>query len=1105
MMLFLLNHTHCYNKLLKTGSLLAMHGVLLLNMGYSQTSFIESFDDDSLDQGWMYDESNYELTEANEILRVEIGNVQADRTGKISYDLGAIDLSNHPYLSIKARASKYPVFLNVTFTDIHGTESNTYDDEYLVINPDLKPFFAKEEFITHYFNLSGKLSQLEPDKTNLDSTQISKVNIYLFNKYIEGQPSTLFFDQLVIGSEVILPEKGKTFDFNVTQPLDPWAPVKQGNYIFEIEDSVLRIDVHKNIGSPFRVKMDPLDLEENAFLSFKIKNEREIYFGIRLWDAKGAYSHDFQLKKVLEASEAFKHYRIDLSGYRKDFEPVNTQGIEIEFNTNASFSGTVYLDDLQIGTCAVHPETEPRSISVIQTGKGIIIDGEIDQGWDHAQFNPLVTNDVDIPEEDDLSARFKALWDAQHLYLLLDIQDDSEIISMEEERSDLVTLFFDIQNRDTEINGNFGTTEGYFQRYSAKMESESGLIVESNGITRQAVKTSKGLRMEYQIPWNAFSDTMAVGNGTVMGFEITINDVDDPVEKIVENSLVWSGKVPGVYYGPSVSSYYYGDLHFTAETLATNDIDFINEIQGSVLILVDNTYSDDLKEELIMLQTDLTGDGWHVIRYDIGRTMAVPEVKKIITHEYGRTDDLRALILLGHVAVPYSGNVGPDGHPDHRGAWPADVYYADMDGEWTDSIENQTTAVRPENRNVPGDGKFDCSIIPSEIELQVGRIDLSNLPEFADHDAALLKEYIGKNHDYRTGNSARDSKVYYFNAWNTVSGMLSLDTYDELHVGAPGEFLFAHEQNNYLVSYGLTWAQYTSAFGVGRTFDFANKPVNTVFTILSGSYFGDWDNENNLLRASLASRPSVLAGLWGTEWDLGNMFTGATIGEVYVDFHNRVMALNRHGSFYALMGDPTLCFNPVKQVSNLVTTMNQVGSLLEWTPSEDIVDGYNIYRTDTFSNRFVRINDTLVTDTCYLDLNNPGQDEIYMVRPVKYESNSLGDFYKLGTGLINKDLPDTGYEYPTQFQSKRISPGEIILFPNPTSGLLHVGFNDPFNEDITIQVYNLSGQIILNEHLINDQEILDLSDQLAGCYFIKLTGMGWYTVRKVLILNRMNQ
>ena len=68
-----------------------------------------------------------------------------------------------------------------------------------------------------------------------------------------------------------------------------------------------------------------------------------------------------------------------------------------------------------------------------------------------------------------------------------------------------------------------------------------------------------------------------------------------------------------------------------------------------------------------------------------------------------------------------------------------------------------------------------------------------------------------------------------------------------------------------------------------------------------------------------------------------------------------------------------------------------------------------------------------------------------------------------------------------------------------------MGFNDPFNEDITIQVYNLSGQIILNEHLINDQEILDLSDQLAGCYFIKLTGMGWYTVRKVLILNRMNQ
>jgi hypothetical protein len=61
----------------------------------------------------------------------------------------------------------------------------------------------------------------------------------------------------------------------------------------------------------------------------------------------------------------------------------------------------------------------------------------------------------------------------------------------------------------------------------------------------------------------------------------------------------------------------------------------------------------------------------------------------------------------GHVPVPYSGNFNLDGHDYHFGAWPADVFYGDMDGVWTDSSVTQTIASDPRNWNVPGDGKFD--------------------------------------------------------------------------------------------------------------------------------------------------------------------------------------------------------------------------------------------------------------------------------------------------------------------------------------------------------------------------------------------------------------
>jgi hypothetical protein len=89
------------------------------------------------------------------------------------------------------------------------------------------------------------------------------------------------------------------------------------------------------------------------------------------------------------------------------------------------------------------------------------------------------------------------------------------------------------------------------------------------------------------------------------------------------------------------------------------------------------------------------------------------------------------VFLLGRIRVPYSGDIYPDGHPDHEGAWPADVYYADMNGAWTDNAVNVTVANDERHRNVPEDGKFDQSVLPTDVELQIGRVDFANMPAFA--------------------------------------------------------------------------------------------------------------------------------------------------------------------------------------------------------------------------------------------------------------------------------------------------------------------------------------------------------------------------------------
>ena len=74
-----------------------------------------------------------------------------------------------------------------------------------------------------------------------------------------------------------------------------------------------------------------------------------------------------------------------------------------------------------------------------------------------------------------------------------------------------------------------------------------------------------------------------------------------------------------------------------------------------------------------------------VLRHDVSRADSPCNLKRIIQADYSSDPaQVRAVFLFGHIPVAYSGNLNPDGHPNHQGAWPTDAYYGDMDGSWTD-------------------------------------------------------------------------------------------------------------------------------------------------------------------------------------------------------------------------------------------------------------------------------------------------------------------------------------------------------------------------------------------------------------------------------------
>ncbi len=446
-----------------------------------------------------------------------------------------------------------------------------------------------------------------------------------------------------------------------------------------------------------------------------------------------------------------------------------------------------------------------------------------------------------------------------------------------------------------------------------------------------------------------------------------------------------------------------GFLNFGVELPLIHD-------RGRCLLVIESSFKLQLEFEIKRLMEDMRMDGWDVEEVYI-LDEGVDQVKTIIQNWYSESYELsQSVFLLGHIPVPYSGNNAIDGHTNHQGAWAADLYYGDMDGVWTDNSVNNATASRVKNRNTPGDGKYDQTIIPSDIELEVGRVDFHDLPAFSDNKVELTRKYLDKNHAFRNGlrklnrrgivenNFANFAEGFGQNGWRNFVPMFGGDNVEV------GNYDITLETEDYLFSYACGGGSYTSCSGVGTTQNlWASKELKSIFTMNFGSYFGDWDSQNNFLRSALASG-DILANMWAgrPNWYVHSMALGTHIG------YCAKLSQNASG-FYstgfgtrqihiALLGDPTLRLHPLTPISNLAATSNHGNILLTWKPSEDEELGYHIFRkTDSSSWKLIaeNVQDTFFEASC---LERDIEYE-FMIKAIRLEKSGSGSYYNSSQGV----------------------------------------------------------------------------------------------------------
>jgi hypothetical protein len=548
------------------------------------------------------------------------------------------------------------------------------------------------------------------------------------------------------------------------------------------------------------------------------------------------------------------------------------------------------------------------------------------------------------------------------------------------------------------------------------------------------------------------------------------------------------------------------------------------ENRDKIILLVDNDFKDSLATEINRLEMDMMGDGWQVLTHYVKKTDKVTDVKKVVAKDYNADPaHVKALFLLGHIPVQYSGDYAVDQHiPEHYGAWPADVYYGSFDeAAWTDFMVDDQSADRTENHNVPGDGKFDQDVIPSELKLQIGRVDFYNMPAFNLSETKLIQRYLNKDHNWRVKNYTAKEQGVIEDNFGYIGGeaFAASPFYNFAAMFGDSnvivkDYLKAITLDTFLWSYGCGGGTLTNAGGIASTSDFVTKKSNTVFTMLFGSWFGDWDNQNNFLRAPLAGDNMTLTNVWNgrPRWNFHHMALGENIGYSTIvtegdytnyfrvkDFQFPILA-NAGDQFVtpALMGDPTLRMHIVAPPTISKIKLSGATAVVSWSKSKDAQEGYYIYRTTDLNTPFVRVASVSATDSVYTDaapLNASGKN-YYMVRAVKLQHSGSGTYYNLSQGSIDS------VNLPNGIKENKLA-AAIRLYPNPSkTGIFTLELPANINTNYTIQVTDITGRVVylqqIQPSLKDNKLLINLQNMSKGVYSIQVSNAEGIHTQKII-------
>lgn len=374
-------------------------------------------------------------------------------------------------------------------------------------------------------------------------------------------------------------------------------------------------------------------------------------------------------------------------------------------------------------------------------------------------------------------------------------------------------------------------------------------------------------------------------------------------------------------------------VYITKEPVVEEEIQWFNlkkEILPIVILVDENTYQN-LKSEINQFAQDIENDVGSEVRIFHQDYKNVKEVKN---HLLNVKQELNfgGIILVGEIPIPLATTDA------YETPAPSDSYYADLENayQYEEKIRQEAG-----EETVYFHIKQPNGFKEGDIKTWIGRI---TAPVEADNKIQLIREYLNKNHQYRTGGLNYNDEILVFMPSNNVGCVEEFtpeQCSERIKKNLPETYFFDNDSIETLIYRQVDdeFLKQTYLNEIKKPYsvvlinghggwerhdpdvkytDIKNTEPKSMFYELTACSSGAFDAENNIAQWYLFSGNSLVVRAYSVTIMGGSLVNGADDLYRILAMGGRIYEAYPTGNFRAILGDPTLKIKKINTDCNLV-------------------------------------------------------------------------------------------------------------------------------------------------------------------------------------------